>query len=205
MWVNDGVNIFWQEPDGNGAKVTSYTMEIRQANGEYSIDSTNCDASKEPVFSARYCRIPVAFLKAAPYSLPWGSSVFARLTATNIKGTSAFSTPGNGAVIIYKPDAPTNLLEDVSGRTESTLLIKWTPPIEDGGTRIIDYRIRRAIEGGEFEVLAATQATSFLVVSLTVGINYQFEVQARNAYDYGPYSEQLSLLCATVPLAPEDP
>ena len=115
MWNNDGVNIFWQEPDNNGAAITSYTLKIIHNDGvTYSVDSTNCDASQEPAFSNRYCRIPVADLIAAPYSLEWGTSVYAKLTATNIKGTSEFSTPGNGAVIIYSPDVPTDFIEDVS-------------------------------------------------------------------------------------------
>ena len=59
-------------------------------------------------------------------------------------------------------------------------------------------------QGSSGNVAGASHGST-VTQSLTVGINYQFEVQARNAYDYGPYSEQLSLLCATVPLAPEDP
>jgi len=37
------------------------------------------------VFAAKSCSIPVESLQASPYSLPWGTSVFAKVTATNEK------------------------------------------------------------------------------------------------------------------------
>jgi hypothetical protein len=159
----------------------------------------------DPAFSARYCRILVGVFRAAPYSYPWGTSVFVKVTATNIKGTSELSLGGNGAVIIFSPDAPTNLVEDTSQRTASSLGISWTAPVENGGTAILDYRVSRATEGGTYFVLASSTTTSILIVSLSAGTNYQFKVEARNAYGYGPFTEEIDLLCATVPEAPTDP
>lgn len=72
--------------------------------------------------------------------MDWGASVYAKLVATNSKGTSNESNEGNGAVIITRPDAPSNLLEDSQYRTASTLGLTWTPGAENGAT-IIDYRI----------------------------------------------------------------
>jgi hypothetical protein len=51
-------------------------------------------------------------LKAAPFELPWGASVYAKLKANNIKGESLESDAGNGAIIKTQPDAPINLAED---------------------------------------------------------------------------------------------
>jgi len=45
------------------------------------------------------------------YLLDWGDSVFATVVATNSKGDSSESQPGNGAQIITKPDQPANLRE----------------------------------------------------------------------------------------------
>ena len=46
---------------------------------------------------------------AAPFSLNWGSSVFATIQTINIVGNSDVSEPGNGAILITNPDAPVNL------------------------------------------------------------------------------------------------
>jgi hypothetical protein len=94
---------------------------IESDGATYTIDAANCDGSVDPALSSRTCRIEVAVLRAAPYSYPWGTSVYVKVTATNIKGTSELSLAGNGAVIIFSPDAPTDLIEDVSQRTASSL------------------------------------------------------------------------------------
>jgi len=57
------------------------------------------------------CTVPVSVLRAAPFSLEWGSSVFAKVVAINAYGDSLASVAGNGAVITTNPDQPTNLQE----------------------------------------------------------------------------------------------
>lgn len=71
------------------------------------------------------CTIPVATLKSAPYSLPWGEHVYARVTAKNLYGDSTTSLEGNDAMITTNPDPPINLLEDTSQRTKAQLAITW--------------------------------------------------------------------------------
>lgn len=80
-------------------------------------------------------------LVAAPYSLSYGESIFAKVVATNSKGDSIVSDAGNGAIVITKPDAPINLIEDTAERTASALGLQWTAGVSDGGSVIIDYRI----------------------------------------------------------------
>lgn len=58
-----------------------------------------------------------------------------------MKGTSALSPAGNGAIILATPDAPVNLNENVAQRTISTLGITWQNGLSDGGSPIIDYRV----------------------------------------------------------------
>jgi hypothetical protein len=49
-------------------------------------------------------------LLVSPFNLPWGSSIFATVTATNTVGTSAISQAGNGAIILTNPDPPQNVI-----------------------------------------------------------------------------------------------
>lgn len=104
-----------------------------------------CDGSIESVRLALSCTLPAQTLNDAPYSLPWGSSVFAKVMATNVYGNSLYSEPGNDGVIVRIPDKPVNLLEDTSHRSKSTLGLTWNDGVENGGLPILDYRINIAV------------------------------------------------------------
>jgi hypothetical protein len=114
---------------------------LQQADGEYSQDLVNCDGTNPTVVSNKGCLIPVEVFRNAPFSHAWGSSIFAKVSATNIKGVSAMSDAGNGAKIITKPDPPTNVQENTLFRSVTTLGIEWTAPVENGGSNVLDYRI----------------------------------------------------------------
>ena len=58
-------------------------------------------------------------MRASPFELPWGSSVYAKVIATNIFGNSMPSEAGFGAVIMTKPDKPVDIKEKQSMRTDS--------------------------------------------------------------------------------------
>ncbi len=78
------------------------------------------------VMSDTKCTVPIAVLRAAPFELPWGSSVYAKVIATNIFGNSMPSEAGFGAVIITKPDKPVDIKEKLSMRTASSITIVWS-------------------------------------------------------------------------------
>lgn len=196
--------VAWYEPDTNGAEITSYKIQLKELDGDFSEDLVNCDGTQSSIVSSRTCFIPVSVFKTEPYNQPWGASIYAIVSATNIKGESENSDEGNGCIIIYQPDPPIELMEDTQFRSQSTLGIKWTAPVEDGGTRILDYQIQRAELGGEFADLASSSYTGLYVVSLDAGTIYRFRVRARNAYGYGDYSEEFQVLCAYIPEPPFD-
>ncbi len=56
----------------------------------------------------------ISTLTAAPFSLPWGSSIIAKVIAVNNYGPSTASPVGNGAVILTIPDNPLNLANDAT-------------------------------------------------------------------------------------------
>jgi hypothetical protein len=87
------------------------------------------------------CTVPALTLRAAPYSLPWGSSIYAKIVAINQYGNSLDSDEGNGAMIITKPDPPIDFIEDYSQRTKSTIGVSWNEAAFVGGTPVIDFRI----------------------------------------------------------------
>jgi hypothetical protein len=150
------------------------------------------------------CVVDVANLITTPFSLPWGSSVYANIVAQNVKGYSTQSNAGNGAIIVTIPDPPINLAENEAQRSYSSLGITWSEAAQNGGTDVIDYRVSWAVEGNAFEVLLTTIQPELRVVALTPGTTYQFKVESRNEYGYSDFSETLTLLAAYIPRMPQD-
>lgn len=136
----DSVTVTWTAPTTNGAPITAYIITVRQSDGAtYSVDSVNCNGSVSSIVTLRSCTIPVTALRASPYSLAYGTSIFAKVTAINEKGASTESNPGNGAIIITNPDAPISLAEDYTKRTASTLGLTWAQATFNGGATVTDY------------------------------------------------------------------
>ncbi len=112
--------ITWSAPFNQGSAITSYQIWIRHNdNSSYSLDLTNCDGSQQVFLTMTppHCSVPVSVLRSAPFSLPWGSPVFATIIATNKYDNSSVSEPGSGGRIITYPDAPIYLTENLSQRT----------------------------------------------------------------------------------------
>jgi hypothetical protein len=189
------LDIAWTAPFNGGSALSSYTITIRQSDGlTYSVDSTNCDGS-DP--SATTCTVPIATLLAAPYSLYWGDSVYAKVKATNVVGISSESSEGNGAILMTYPDAPVSLANDVATTSSSTIGLTWTAGAEDGGTPVIDYRISAAASGtSSFAILATgITTTSYATTTLTAGNSYIFKVESRNVFGYSTsFSNEVTIL-----------
>ncbi len=97
--------ISWAAPDNGGSPITGYIVKIRQSDATtFSIDTVNCEMSTS---TATTCTIPVTALRAAPFSLDWGTNVHATVLAINLYGSSTVSAAGNGAIITTTPGVPT--------------------------------------------------------------------------------------------------
>ena len=130
-------------------------------------NKVDCDMSKKTTLT---CTIPVQNLRASPYSLAWGSSVYARVLAINDYGTSAPSASANGAVIITYPDAPTIPVETYSDRSATTLGISWTAGTANGGSPVINYEVSAAILPAAYVILSSNnQVTNYKATGLISG------------------------------------
>ena len=69
--------------------------------------------------TATLCILPVETLRAAPFNLDWGDSVFAKVVAINSYGNSLESSEGNGAKIITAPSTPENFANDAAATSSS--------------------------------------------------------------------------------------
>ena len=83
------VKVEWTIPYDGSSSITSYKIVIRESDClTFTEEAVNCNGSDETVIAAHSCSVLIADLIVAPYHLPWGSSIYAKVTATNIKGDS---------------------------------------------------------------------------------------------------------------------
>ena len=201
------VIVNWSAPTNNGSPILGYLILIRQSDlTTFSADQTNCDGSQQAIIDATECSIPISTLRAGAYNLPWGASVYAKVQAYNLYGSSLASGTGNGAVILTNPDPPENLREDETKRSSNSITLLWDLAY-NGGAAIIDFRISYDEGLGGAYVLLAEGVTSqtYTAITLTSGVTYQFKVEARNSHGYSTPSEVVAVLCATVPSTPATP
>ena len=108
---NLDVRISWLAPNFRGYAITKYVIKIRQSDDvTFTEEPISCDGSDPAIMSALSCLVPISTLKTTPYSIEWGLSIWATVTAYNLYGPSVESDPGNGAIILTIPDAPINLV-----------------------------------------------------------------------------------------------
>ena len=79
--------------------------------------------------------------------MPWGSSIFFKVVATNFYGSSAVSDPVNGAIILTYPDAPKDIIENYSLKSGTTISFAWSDGDKDGGAPVTSYNVRYNSDG----------------------------------------------------------
>lgn len=138
----DYVLISWTAPYDGGSSLLSYDIQILKRDGvTFSADLVDCNGSDAIILSATECNVQITTLRNSPYDHPWGASIEVKVSATNIVGTSDFSTVENGAILLTYPDAPQNLADDTLVTSMYQIGLAWYAGANDGGTPVIDYRI----------------------------------------------------------------
>jgi hypothetical protein len=94
-----------------------------------------------------------------PFDLAYGTSIYAKLVATNVFGDSLESEAGNGAVIVTNPDSPLNIGEMPEYWSASSITIEWDEGVANGGKTVLDYRVSYALEGSNVYTVAVEQVT----------------------------------------------
>jgi hypothetical protein len=101
------------------------------------------------------------------------------------------------------PDPPTNVTAEAG---DTLAVVNWTPPVNDGGSPIVKYRI--SSQPGTDRVEVDAPATNGVFGNLTNGIPYTFTVRAINADGISVASEKSNEVipggggAATAPGAP---
>ena len=183
------VTVTWEEPtDDGGSPVTGYKVQWRAEIQQYHD-------------SDRLVEVDPATQSHEITGLTNGTEHFVRVYATNDVGDGeALQRPFTPATT---PDAPGDFTLETRDRS---LGASWTSP-DDGGSRVLSYRMQWRAGDGNFEdsdphrVVSEPPATAYSIAGLANGTDYFVRVRARNAVDAGPWVT-MSALAAAAPSEP---
>jgi titin len=133
---NTGVTITWVAPaEDGGSPITAYTVAIRQNDGTTFTTYAGCTGTTPT------CTVPIADLQADPFTLAWGASFYAKVLATNVVGSSAASSSGDGVKITTYPDPPSSLANNSAVTSATVIGLTWVAPVFVGGTPVTSYTV----------------------------------------------------------------
>ncbi|KAL8565325.1 hypothetical protein ACOMHN_029021 [Nucella lapillus] len=114
-------------------------------------------------------------------------------------------------VTVYdSPTSPEGPLE-VSNITPDSCVLKWSPPVEDGGSPVTNYVVEKQdLKTGKWEPVSKfVRNPTFEVMGLTEGHEYNFRVVAENQFGASEPLETAYSIAAqhpyTIPEAPDNP
>lgn len=142
--------------------------------GVFSEETVNCDGTDSTILTNSQCEVPLMVLYAAPFELIGGTSVYAKVVATNSYGDSLESDEGNGASIVLVPDTPLMFRDDPSVTSEIQVGLLWTDGVSNGGQPVLDYTVSYEVSAGVWTELASGILTQSYTstASLTAGASY---------------------------------
>lgn len=126
------------------------------------------------------------------------------IVASNTSGTTKMFV---NILVLDRPGPPVGPVE-VSGVGETSLCLKWLPPLYDGGSPVTNYVVlkRETSTPAWTEVSSTIARSAIKVTKLTKGEEYQFRVKAENRFGISdhidtqsitvklPYSEYLDIV-----------
>lgn len=91
------MRIDWEPPYDGESPIQSYSILISDSNGDFISEGTYCSGA-DP--SITHCDVPKSVLRAAPFNLKQGDTVYAIVKAVNVIGEGSYSEPNSlGAII----------------------------------------------------------------------------------------------------------
>ena len=133
--------VSWVAPYHGGSAITSYIVSFLKSDGSFTTSPTYCIHNDATMISEASCSVPSSHFVGSPFNLEWGDQVFAKIIASNWRGSSPESGVSNGVVILSVPDAPINLVNVPAITDGTTIGIEWEIGVEEGGTSVLDYRV----------------------------------------------------------------
>lgn len=128
-----------------------------------------------------------------------GVTYYYALVAYNDLGNSPMSQVLN-ATPLGVPGLPMNLSATPG---DGQVSLSWDPPMLDGGTPVLGYRLFRATSGGPLEELEVLEVvTEYLDEGLTNGLEYSYALMAFNSLGNGLRTEAVQAVPVGLPGIP---
>eukprot|EP01135_Chromosphaera_perkinsii_P003623 Nk52_evm2s250 gene=Nk52_evmTU2s250 len=177
----------WKYPNDNGDAITAFTLEM--------LDPRKKDYGYKVIYSGEAVQYTVNNLE------PRTEYCF-RVNAGNLQGVSTFSVPLVVSTSAIPPLPPRNvrLLGHSSSRS---CTIGWNPPLDDGGSPILEYRVVLKIFNSEEKTMYIGSETEFEVHDLPAGRAFEVRVFCTNCAGEGQSSCVVLSPSATEPLPPQ--
>ncbi|XP_016102903.1 titin-like [Sinocyclocheilus grahami] len=128
------------------------------------------------------------------------------IVASNTSGTTKMFV---NILVLDRPGPPVGPVE-VSDVRETSLCLKWLPPVYDGGSPVTNYVVlkRETSTPAWTEVSSTIARSTVKVTKLTKGEQYQFRVKAENRFGISDHIDSQSVtvkLPYTIPGPPSTP
>lgn len=137
-----GVRVAWTAPADNAEPITAYRIEFSYSGG-WAEDTAACNGTDSTIAANLYCIVPMATLRASPFSLTYDQQIQVRAQAKNAFGWSATSTPTATLTIRTEP-AKMNQPVRASESSTTALNLTWaalTTAAETGNSAITSYHV----------------------------------------------------------------
>jgi hypothetical protein len=99
------VRVSWVAPLDYGSVITSYQVTVATSASAFVEETVSCNGADAAIITALACEIPLATLRASPFSLAFDDTVSAKVVALNINGAGSASAAGGAARIQTEPGA----------------------------------------------------------------------------------------------------
>ncbi|KAG2470302.1 TITIN protein, partial [Polypterus senegalus] len=182
--------------DNGGSEITNYIIDKRDASVKKSEweEISNCIIER----------------RLGVWKLNTGGEYQFRVRAENKYGISDDCC--SGKVVIKDPfglpGPPSKPI--VTEHTNTSMLVTWEPPLDNGGATITGYWLEKREVGGVYWARVnrgpvtkpAVKGLEYNVLRLIEGVEYQFRVMATNIVGTGPPSEPSDPVLAADPIYP---
>lgn len=113
------------------------------------------------------------------------------ITASNSSGTTKMHV---NILVLDRPGPPTGPVE-IGEVGESTVCLKWLPPVYEGGSPVTNYVVlrRETSTPAWTEVSSQVARPSIKVAKLTKGEEYQFRIKAENRFGISDHIDSQSV------------
>lgn len=193
-----------------GQPTSEYEVLILQSDGStFSTEATYCAAS-EATLTNLFCEIPMDTLTSAPFSLPLGTLIQAKVAARNSIGLGAYSSLNTEGVLAQtEPLVPSAPTRDAASDQNYIIVEYPFASSDDGGSTILSLNLQwDAATGGVTWTTLIGESPYSTTDSYTVtlaqdgsneGLTYRFRMRALNIHGWSDYSVWAEILAADVP------